>query len=135
MDRRATPIVTQAAWDPFAVWSAVQDLPRQQSAVASHAACAMFSGFEAMRGIQERAARQALEQHSEAVERLKGHCGPLEVFSVQMELARYDFEAAAGYWQQLAAAALQMQARVAACACELVDSDRLLEACAAFETR
>ena len=132
--RRATPTTTLATWDPFSAWSAVLDLPRQQSAVVGHAASAMFNGFETMRGIQERAAQLALKHHAEAAERLQGRCGPLDLLSIQMDLARYDFEAAAGYWQQLAAAAWQMQARMAACSCELIDSDRLLEACAAFET-
>jgi|KBSSwiStaDraftv2_1062776.scaffolds.fasta_scaffold456177_2 hypothetical protein len=135
MDMRlTTPMAAQAVWHPFQAWSALLDLPRQQSTMASHAACAMFSGFEAMRGIQEKAAHQALQHHGEAVARLQGRCGPMDVLSIQLDLVRYDLEAAAAYWQQLAAAALQMQARVAACGCELIDSDKLLEACAAFET-
>ena len=133
--KRATSPAAQGVWDPMGVWSGVLDLPRQQSAAATHAACAMFSGFEALRKIQEDAAHQALKHHSEAAERLQGSCGPLDVFSVQMDLARFDVGAAATYWQQIAAAALQMQARMAACSWELVDSDKLLEACAAFKTR
>jgi hypothetical protein len=130
---RATPAAQPPVWDPLVLWSNVVDLPRQQAAVATHAACAMFSGFEAIRSIQERAARQALARHQAAAERLERPCGPLDVLSVQVDLARYDLEAAAAYWQQLAAVSVQMQARMAACGCELIDSDKLLEACALFE--
>jgi hypothetical protein len=122
-----------AMWDPLSLWSTLLDLPRQQSAAATHAACAMFSGFEAMRRIQEKAAHDALKHYSEAAHRLESQCAPLDVLSVQMDLARFDAEAAAAYWQQLMAAALQTQARVAACGTELVDSDKLLEACAMFQ--
>ena len=134
MDMRpTTPPPAQAMWDPLSAWSTMLDLPRQQSSAAAHAACAMFRGFEAIRRIQEQAAHQALKLHREAAERLQERCGLLDVFAVQADLARFDLEAGARYWQQLSAAALQMQAGIAACGCELVDSDKLLEACAAFE--
>jgi hypothetical protein len=135
MDNRKTaPVAARnAVWDPLALWSTVLDLPRQQSAVATHAACAMFSGFEAMRKVQEKAAHAALKHYSDAAQRLEKQCAPLDVLSVQMDLARFDAEAAAAYWQELAATALQTQARVAACAGELVDADKLLEACAMFD--
>jgi hypothetical protein len=132
--RKAAPLPAHSAlWDPMALWANVLDLPRQQSAAATHAACAMFIGFEAMRRIQEMAAHEALQHYSDAAQRLERSCAPMEVLSVQMDLARFDIGAAASYWQQLAATALQMQARVAACGCELVDADKVLEACALFD--
>ena len=132
--RKAAPLAAQNAMlDPVALWANVLDLPRQQWATATHAACALFSGWESIRRIQEKAAHAALKHYTDAAGRLGTGCAPLDVLSVQMDLARFDAEAAAGYWQQLAAATLQMQARAAACGCELVDSDKLLEACALFE--
>lgn len=132
--RKSAPVAAQnAMYDPLAIWSTMLDLPRQQSAAATHAACALFSGFEAMRKIQEKAAHDALKHYNEAAQRLEKQCAPLDVLTVQMDLARFDAEAAAAYWQQLAEAVLQTQARVAACAGELVDSDRMLEAYAMFE--
>ena len=132
--RKPAPAKAQnATCDPLALWSTVLDLPRQQSVAATHAACALFGGFEAMRKIQEKAAHAALGHYTDAAHRLEKHCAPLDVLSVQMELARFDAEAAAAYWQELASAVLQTQARVAACGCELVDSDRMLEACAMFD--
>jgi hypothetical protein len=131
--RKTAPPSAQDAWcDPLALWSTVLDLPRQQSAAATHAACAMFSGFEAMRKVQEQAAHEALKHYTDAAQRLRKQCTPIDVLSVQMDLARFDAEAAAAYWQQLATTALQIQAHVAACGAELVDSEKVLEACAIF---
>lgn len=134
MDQRtAAPRARAAAWDPVALWASMLDLPRQQSTVATHAATALVSGYEAMCQIHQRAVQETLKHHGDAAQRLGGRCGPLDVLSVQMDLARLDAEAAATYWQQMTDAALQVQARVAACGCELVDSDKVLEACAMLD--
>lgn len=132
--RKNAPATAQkAAYNPLALWSSVLDLPRQQSAAATHAACAMFGGLEAMRKIQEKTTQDLLKHHTDAAQRLQQQCAPLDVLSVQMDLARFDVEAAAAWWQQLATATMQTQARVAACGAELVDSDKLLETLALFE--
>lgn len=132
--RKPAPAAPQTPlWDPVSLWAGMLDLPRQQTAAATHAACAMFSGFEAMRKIQEKAAHRALKHYTDAAQRLGRHCAPVDVLSVQMDLARFDAEEAATYWQDLLAAAVQMQTRVAACGCELVDSDKVLEAYAMFD--
>jgi hypothetical protein len=131
--RKAAPTARAIAWNPMALWASVLDLPRQQSAVATHAASALFSGCDAMRRIHERALQETMKYHSEAAQRLGGSCGPLELLSLQMDLARLDAQAAASYWQQMTDAALQTQACVAACGCELVDSDKVLEACAMLD--
>ena len=128
-----TASAVNALFDPMALWSTLLDLPRQQSEAATHAACAMISGFGAMQKIQEKAARDALKHYSDATQRLHRQCAPIDVLSVQMDLARYDAEAAAAYWQQLASTVMQVQAQVAACGCELVDSEKVLEACAMFD--
>lgn len=132
--RKATPAAAlHPLWSAPNAWSGMLDLPRQQLATATHAACALFSGFEAMRRIQEEAAHEALKHYQAAAERLDKGCSPLDMLSVQMDLANFDSNAAAAYWQQLANTAMQMQGRIAACGCELVDSDKVLEACAMFE--
>lgn len=132
--RKAAPVpALNAMWDAPVVWSGMLDLPRRQLAMATHAACAMFSGFEALRRIQETTAHEALEHHQAAAQRLQKHCTPMEALSVQMELANFDAGAAAAYWTQLANTAAQMQDQIVACGCELVDSDKVLEACAMFE--
>lgn len=134
MDQRNAALpATGTAWNPMALWASVLDLPRQQSTVATHAACALVSGYEAMCRIHERAVQQTLKLHGDAAQRLGERCGPLELLSVQMDLARQDAQAAATYWQQMTDAALQTQAQVAACGCELVDSDKILEACAMLD--
>jgi hypothetical protein len=135
METRTTAPATaqDALGDPLALWTTLLDLPRQQSAMATHAACAMFSGFEALRRIQEQAAHAALQHYQHAAQRLDRQCAPVDVLSVQMDLARFDAEAAAAYWQQVVSSALQTQAQVAACAGELVDSEKVLAACAMLD--
>lgn len=132
-NRKAAAPASAAAWNPLALWASVLDVPRQQSVVATHAASAMVSGYEAMCRIHQRAVQETLQHHGDAAQRLGDRCGPLDVLSVQMDLARLDAQAAAAYWQQMTDAALQMQACVAACGCELVDSDKVLEACARLD--
>ena len=131
--RKAAPPAPANAWNPMALWASVLDLPRQQSTVATHAASALASGYESMRKIHERALQEAMKAHTDAAQRLGASCGPLDLLSVQMDVARLDAQAAVSYWQQMTDAALQTQASVAACGCELVDSDKILEACAMLD--
>jgi hypothetical protein len=46
---------------------------------------------------------------------------------IQSGLMRSDMEIAVNYWQQLAAAALEMQTEMVGCASHLLDSEALLE--------
>ncbi|MGZ5269672.1 MAG: phasin family protein [Ramlibacter sp.] len=85
------------------------DLPRQQMAACTHAACALFRGYEAIRRIQQKAAHQALAHHQAIATRLKEPCPPMELLALQAEMLKYDLNGAAAYWQQLAAASLEMQ--------------------------
>lgn len=90
-------------------WTAVHELPRQQMCLAADSACALFRGFEAMRRIQEKAAHQALGHYAGAAEKLKAADDMAQLMAIQAELLRFDLEAGTRYWQQLAAAALDMQ--------------------------
>jgi hypothetical protein len=103
------------------------DCARQQAVVVAESACAMFRGFEAMRKIQEEAAHQASLRHSEAAQKLRGSCQPADLMAVQSELLRFDIDAAGRYWQQLAAAAFEMQTEIVGCASHLIDSEAMLE--------
>ncbi|HSV84919.1 MAG TPA: phasin family protein [Ramlibacter sp.] len=120
-------LVATSAWDPVSLWTKALDLPRQQLAAAVDTACAMFSGSEAMRSIQQRAAHEALQRHGVAAEKLKGRCTPLEVMAVQLDLTRSDLEGALAYWQQLFATMVEMQARMAACGCEFAEVGQVPE--------
>ncbi len=128
---------TQAAAAPFnmmAPWAFAGDQGRQQMAVATESACAMFRGFEAMRKVQERAAHQALQSHSAAAAKLKGPCAPADLMSIQSNLLRANMQGATQYWQELAATAMEMQAQLMDCGSHLINSDAMLEAAAATET-
>lgn len=85
------------------------DLTRQQLAIGTRSACALFRGFESIRKIQQRTAHQALAHYEAAAERLSGPCNPVDVLMVQAELLRFDFDEAARYWQQLGQATMEMQ--------------------------
>lgn len=87
----------------------------------------MFRGFEAMRKIQEEAAHLASVRHAEAADKLRSNCKPADLMGVQSELLRFDFDAAGRYWQQLGAAALEMQAEIMDCATHLIDNETVLE--------
>lgn len=104
------------------------DLTRQQMLVASEGACALFRGFQAMRGIQEEAAQHAAERHAASLEKLRSAATPLELLNVQGELLRSDLESATQYWQQLAGAALEMNTELAGCAAHLVGTEQVFGA-------
>lgn len=100
------------------------DLGRQQLAIATDAACAMFRGSEAVRRIQQQAAQQASLRHEAAAQKLHGTCEPADLFAIQSDLLRFDLQEATHYWQQLAAAALQSQIEMMASASHLLDGQR-----------
>lgn len=106
----------------------VTDLTRQQMVVASEGACALFRGFQAMRGIQEEAAQQAAERHAAGAEKLRRAATPLELMTVQGELLRSDLESATQYWQQLAGAALEMNTELVGCTAHLVGTEEVFDA-------
>lgn len=89
-----------------ATWT---DLPRRQLAATARAWCAVFRGFESIRRLQQATAHQALAHHEALAQALKGPCQPLDLVAVQAEMARFDLQGAAAYWQQIALAMLEMQ--------------------------
>ena len=102
----------KAPADQNALTVLASDLPRQQLAIGTRSACALFRGFESMRKIQQRTAHHALAQYQAAAERLRQPCNPVDVLMLQAELLRFDMDEAARYWQQLGQAALEMQQMV-----------------------
>lgn len=117
-----------AAVTPEAAWSAASEVPRQQLTLAAESACAVFRGFEAMRKIQEKAAHQALQHYSRAAEQLKETSEPARLMQIQADLLRFDLEGATQYWQQLGAAAADMQRELMACCAHMVDQSALQRA-------
>lgn len=97
---------------PAAALDAMAELSRRQMAAVVQGGCALFRGFERIRGIQERAAHEALAEYEEAAEKLARQGSMLELLAVQTELLRFDAQGAALYWQQLGAAALEMQSQI-----------------------
>lgn len=122
-----------AAALPEAAWNAANELPRQQLSLAAESACAMFRGFETMRRIQEKAAHQALEHYARAAEQIRQADEPGRLMEIQADLLRFDLEGATQYWQQLGAAAVDMQREVMGCYAHLVDNGALQRVTAAMD--
>lgn len=104
-----------------------------QIAAATECATEMFRGFEAMRKVQEQAAHAAAQRYANVTQRLKGRCGPEDILAVQTELLQFDVEGSTRYWQELSAAAMEMQTRMLGCLNHLATSEALLEAAATFD--
>ena len=119
---------------PTLPWNTLGGAGQQQVAAATECATEMFRGFEAMRKVQEQAAHAAAQRHAKVTERLQRRCGPEEILALQTELLQFDVEGATRYWQQLGAAAMEMQTRVLACLNHLVESEALLQAASAIDT-
>jgi len=88
------------------------DLPRQQLAAGAQGACAVLRGFEAIREIQMKAAHQALTKHEAFAGKLLTPREPADLMALQAEMVRQDLRDATVYWQELSAAALDMQRQV-----------------------
>lgn len=131
--RKAVALAAPASWDPLVLWSSLLDLPRQESSVTAHVGSELFNGIQHIAKVQQAALHEALEQYTAAARKLQKRCAPLDVLAVQMDLANANAQAAASYWQGVTDAVLQMQARLVACGCEMLDADKVLEACAMFE--
>lgn len=128
---RTSPAEGPATNVNLGLWDWPLDLGRQQFAAATEGTSALLRGLAAMRRIQEQTVRQASEQRTAMAEKLR-QCSAVEVLAVQAQLLRQDMEVATIYWQQLAAAAMEMNSELCACAGQLalVDAEDLLSAAA-----
>jgi Phasin protein len=118
---RITPARETAGADA-APMNMLTDLGRQQLALATESACALFRGSEAMRQIQQHAAHQALERHQDAMQKLRSPCEPADLLAVHSDLMKFDVDGATQYWQQLASAALKTQGELMACAGHMINT-------------
>jgi phasin protein len=133
MKPNPSPSASSPPADPILAWNVAADLTRQQLAVATEGARAMFRGFDVMQKIQEKTAQAASSRHAAVEAQLRGSRHPAELLQLQSELMRFDMENAANYWQQLTAATLEMQTEILGCATHLLDSDALLESASALK--
>lgn len=111
-------------------WEWLGDWNRQQVAVANESVRTVYRGFEAMRRIQEQAARAAAERHSAAAAKLRLQGGAAAFAAVQGELMREDLAGATKYWQDLTGAVLEMNTELLNCATQMVDTEDLFAATA-----
>lgn len=128
---RHSPAAAQPAITTTAAANRATDFSRQQLAVATEGARALFRGFEAMRKIQEQAAQEASQRHAAVGERLRG-CQPADLLAMQAELMRHEVEGVTRYWQQLTAAAVEMNTELLGCAAHLVNTEDVFAATRPF---
>lgn len=96
-------------------WDILTNAGQQQAAAGTECAAEMFRGFEQMRKVQEHAAHAAAARHTLIADKLRSPCGPSDVFAFQVELLQFDVQSATQYWQQLGAAAAEMQTKMMSC--------------------
>lgn len=135
MTPRKSGAAAKPAQSPMTMnpWSMATDYGRQQLAVVTESAGAMARGFEAIRRVQEQAGHRALARHSSALAKLTHARDPAQLMALQSELLTIDTQNAARYWQELGAAAMEMQSEMLGCCNHLVDSDSMLQATAAMD--
>lgn len=117
----------------FNPWMAAADFGKQQIAVATESAGAMLRGLDAMRKVQQEASERTVTQHSAVLAKLKAAREPAQLLALQSQLVAVDAENASLYWQELGAAAMEMQAEMLGCCSHLLNSESLLQATAAMD--
>lgn len=100
--------------------------------VGAQATDIMFRGFEAIRKLQERTAQESLKRHSAVSRRLKAPIEPANLLLAHAQLLGEDVNAAARCWQEIGSVALEMQAQLAACCTQAVDSGKVMQAAASL---
>ena len=108
--------------------STASDLSRQQLAAATETGAVLYRGFEAMRKIQEQAAREALRRHAEAAGKLRATAGPADLLALQAGLLVADLGDATRCWQQLMGEALEINSELLGCATRMIDTEDLFAA-------
>jgi hypothetical protein len=112
--------------------SALPDLSRQPFVLAMESTGAMFRMFDTVGRIQQRAAQAMLERHATMAGKLKSPMQPIDALLGHTQLIGEDIGAAMQCWQEISAAAAEMQTEITARCTELVDSGQAMQAAAAF---
>ena len=86
-----------------------------------------------MRKVQQDAGERALTRHSAVLQKMKSTTDPAEFLALQSQLLAVDAENTSHYWQELGAAAMEMQTEMLGCCSHLVDSEALLQTTAAMD--
>ncbi|WP_037472164.1 phasin family protein [Simplicispira psychrophila] len=104
-------------------WSHLADLQRQQLALATECASAVFRGVESMRKIQQEAAHQASAHHATATQQLRSPEPTADLMALLSTPLRVDMEGVQKYWNQLAAATFQAQAEMMNSICHMFNNE------------
>lgn len=114
----------KASGHDLGVLNFMADLSRQQLALASESASALYRGSEALRKVQQETAHEASLHHAQAAQKLFSPCQPSDMLAIQTELMRTNMESAAHYWQQFMQVAMQTQREMLmSMTAHIIDSD------------
>ena len=113
----------KAASHDLGVFHFMTELSRQQLAIATESASALYRGSEALRKVQQETAHEASLHHAQAAQKLFSPCQPSDMLAVQTELMRTNMESATHYWQQLMQVALQTHRDMILSMSHMVDSE------------
>lgn len=133
MDATFSPDSAAPAAAFAAPWRMAAEAIRQQADFAAESASVLFRGFEALGRVQSCATRDALDRHTAAARLAGGKSDPMQLAALPLEMMRFDLQGATDCWQQMLAAAFEMQARLFNCGVHLVNSDAVLETAAAVD--
>lgn len=103
-------------------WNHLADLQRQQFALATECASALFRGVESMRKIQQEAAHQASAHHAAATQQLRSPAQTADLLALLSSPMRMDMEEVQKYWNQLAATSLQAQTEIMSSICRMFNN-------------
>lgn len=107
----------------LAAWNFLSEVGRQQLAMVTQSASALYRGNETLRKIQQETAHEASVRHAQAARKLLTPCQPADLMTIQSELLRTDMHSASQYWGQLAAATLKTQREMITSMGHLLDSE------------
>lgn len=120
-DDNGSPSPLKMMTDSASPLKMMADLPQRQLAMLSQSASAWYRGSEAVRQIQQQAAKRASLQHEQAAQRLRGSRDFGELMAVQADLLRFNLQESAHYWQQMATALLKAQSEMISGAGAILD--------------
>lgn len=112
-----------ASGSELAAWNFFSEIGRQQLAMITESASALYRGNETLRKIQQETAHAASVRHGEAAHKLLSPSQPADLMAIQSELLHTNVQSATQYWQQLAAATMKAQKEMMTSMSHLLDSE------------
>ena len=104
-------------------WNHLAEFQRQQIALATECASALFRGIESIRKTQQEAAHQASAHHASTTQKLRSTEQAEDWLALMSAPLCIDMEGAEKYWKQLAAASVQVQTEMMSSLHQIFDNE------------